>query len=50
MSRKLGLLNRTQNDWQAVEEITSVLRNFDKNDPIKYDFSLFGLCAFDGFR
>lgn len=50
VSRKLGLLNRTQNDWQAVEEITSVLRNFDKNDPIKYDFSLFGLGAFEGFR
>jgi uncharacterized protein (TIGR02757 family) len=50
VSRKLGLLTRTQNDWQAVEEITSVLRNFDKNDPIKYDFSLFGLGAFEGFR
>ena len=50
VSRKLGLLSRTQNDWQAVEEITCVLRNFDKNDPIKYDFSLFGLGAFEGFR
>lgn len=50
VSRKFGLLNRTQNDWQAVEEITSVLREFDKNDPIKYDFSLFGLGAFEGFR
>ena len=50
VSRKLALLKRTQNDWQAVEEITSVLRNFDKNDPIKYDFSLFGLGAFEGFR
>lgn len=50
VSRKLGLLNRNQNDWQAVEEITSVLRTFDKNDPIKYDFSLFGLGAFEGFR
>lgn len=50
VSRKLGLLTRTQNDWQAVEEITSMLRNFDKNDPIKYDFSLFGLGAFEGFK
>jgi len=50
VSRKLGLLTRSQNDWQAVEEITSVLRKFDKNDPIKYDFSLFGLGAFEGFR
>lgn len=50
VSRKLGLLTRTQNDWQAVEEITSVLREFDKKDPIKYDFSLFGLGAFEGFK
>lgn len=50
VSRKLGLLSRTQNDWQAVEEITAVLREFDKKDPIKYDFSLFGLGAFEGFK
>lgn len=50
ISRKLGLLNRTQNDWQAVEEITEVLKQFDAKDPIKYDFSLFGLGAFDGFK
>jgi uncharacterized protein (TIGR02757 family) len=50
VSRKLGLLKRTQNDWQAVEEITSVLKQFDKTDPVKYDFALFGLGAFEGFR
>lgn len=50
VSRKLGLLTRTQNDWQAVEEITAILRDFDKKDPIKYDFSLFGLGAFEGFK
>lgn len=43
VSRSLGLLRRSQNDWQTVEEITSVLRNFDANDPIKYDFALFGI-------
>ena len=43
ISRKLGLLQRKQNDWKTVEEITSVLRNFDADDPIKYDFALFGL-------
>lgn len=50
VSRKLGLLTRTQNDWQAVEEITTVLKQFDAKDPIKYDFSLFGLGAFEGFK
>ncbi|MBL7930748.1 MAG: TIGR02757 family protein [Bacteroidia bacterium] len=43
ISRKLGLLQRKQNDWQAVEEITSVLRIMDPADPIKYDFALFGI-------
>jgi len=43
VSRTLGLLKRTQNDWQAVEEITSVLKQLDPNDPVKYDFALFGI-------
>jgi uncharacterized protein (TIGR02757 family) len=43
VSRMLGLLQRKQNDWKAVEEVTVQLRKFDQNDPVKYDFSLFGL-------
>jgi uncharacterized protein (TIGR02757 family) len=43
VSRMLGLLSRKQNDWQAVEEVTSQLRQFDPLDPVKYDFALFGL-------
>lgn len=46
-SRALGLLSRKQNDWKAVEEVTANLRLFDPKDPIKYDFALFGLGAFD---
>ncbi len=42
-ARALGLLRRKQNDWKAVEEVTANLRKFDPNDPIKYDFALFGL-------
>jgi uncharacterized protein (TIGR02757 family) len=49
VGRKLGLLSRTQNDWQAVEEITQNLRKFDPLDPIKYDYALFGLGAFEKF-
>lgn len=49
VARKLGLLSRTQNDWKAVEEITASLRLFDQDDPIKYDFALFGLGAFEKF-
>ena len=47
VARKLGLLSRTQNDWKAVEEITEKLRGFDPEDPIKYDFALFGLGVFE---
>lgn len=49
VGRKLGLLTRKQNDWQAVEEITDNLRKFDPQDPIKYDYALFGLGAFEKF-
>lgn len=41
--RELGLLNRKSNDWKAVEELTASLRSFDANDPVRYDFALFGL-------
>lgn len=43
VGRNLGLITRKQNDWKTVEEITEVLRTFDADDPIKYDFALFGL-------
>jgi len=49
VSRKLGLLTRIQNDWKAVEEITAKLREFNPEDPIKYDFALFGLGVFEKF-
>jgi uncharacterized protein (TIGR02757 family) len=49
VARKLGLLHRKSNDWQAVEEVTQKLREFDPEDPIKYDFALFGLGAFEKF-
>lgn len=42
IARKLRLLERKQDDWQAVEELTANLRLFDPNDPVKYDFALFG--------
>lgn len=47
VARAYNILTRKQNDWKAVEEITDVLRQFDPNDPIKYDFSLFGIGVFE---
>ena len=48
MGRALGLLTRKQSDWKAVEQITASLRAFDADDPVKYDFSLFG-AGIDGY-
>jgi uncharacterized protein (TIGR02757 family) len=48
-ARRLGLLTRKQDDWKALEELMIELRNFDAVDPVKYDFALFGLGAFEGF-
>lgn len=43
VARRLGLLHRKQTDWRAVQELTDKLREFDPEDPVKYDFALFGL-------
>ncbi len=49
VARKLGLLTRRQNDSRAVSELDSHLRAMDSTDPVKYDFALFGLGAFEGY-
>jgi len=43
IARKLGLLKRAQNDYLAVNELDKKLREMDIEDPVKYDFALFGL-------
>lgn len=42
VARRLGLLERNINDWQAAKELTVRLKSFDPADPVKYDFALFG--------
>jgi uncharacterized protein (TIGR02757 family) len=49
VARKFGLLRRKQTDWMAGLELTSHLKEFDKNDPVKYDFALFALGAAEKF-
>jgi uncharacterized protein (TIGR02757 family) len=49
IARKLGLLKRKQNDCKAVAELDKVLRTFDRHDPVKYDFALFGLGVTESF-
>lgn len=49
VARKLGLLKRKQNNAKALKELDIKLRNLDPLDPVKYDFALFGLGAFEHF-
>ncbi len=50
VARSFGLLNRIQNDWLATDELTRTLRQFDKTDPVKYDYALFGLGVNEKFK
>lgn len=49
IARKLGLLKRMQNDAKALSELDQNLRKMDIEDPVKYDFALFGLGVFEKF-
>ena len=42
-ARALGLLERKANDRKAVMELTALLRDFRPEDPVVYDFALFGI-------
>ena len=43
VARKLGLITRKNTDWETAVELTENLKRFDSQDPVKYDFALFGL-------
>ncbi|HFB99252.1 MAG TPA: TIGR02757 family protein [Phaeodactylibacter sp.] len=43
VARQFGLLQRKQTDWKSVIELTNNLKQLDANDPVKYDFALFGI-------
>ncbi|MDH4944004.1 TIGR02757 family protein [Sulfurimonas sp. C5] len=43
VSKRLGLLQRKTYDLQAAIELTETLKEFDKEDPLKYDFALYRL-------
>ena len=50
VARKLKLITRKQVDWQTATELTLNLQQFDSNDPVKYDFALFGLGIEEHFQ
>lgn len=43
VARRFGLIRRKQTDWQTAMELTHALRAMDRDDPVKFDFALFGL-------
>lgn len=49
VARKLRLIKRKQADWQTALELTHSLQKLDPEDPVKYDFALFGLGVEDHF-
>jgi uncharacterized protein (TIGR02757 family) len=40
ISRRLGLTDRSAADWKTAIDVTRHLRCLDRDDPVKYDFSL----------
>jgi uncharacterized protein (TIGR02757 family) len=46
VSLNLGLIKRKTYDLQAAIELTEKLKEFDPNDPIKYDFALYRIGQF----
>jgi uncharacterized protein (TIGR02757 family) len=49
VARRMNLLQRTQNDWKAASELTVQLRRLSPEDPVQYDFALFGLGVMERF-
>ena len=43
IARRFNLIHRKQSDWKGAVELTENLRKFDSEDPVKYDFALFGI-------
>lgn len=42
-ARNLGILERKSNDRKAVEQLTATLRTLRPEDPVFYDYALFGI-------
>jgi uncharacterized protein (TIGR02757 family) len=49
VARNLDLMKRKSNDARALHELDQSLRELDAEDPVRYDFALFGLGVFEGF-
>jgi uncharacterized protein (TIGR02757 family) len=50
VARRLGLIKRKGVDWHTAVELTGNLKEFDPEDPVKYDFALFGMGVENNFE
>ncbi len=49
VAHRFLVLERKPIDWLAAKELTAYLRTLDPNDPVKYDFALFGMGVMEKF-
>ena len=49
VAKRFGLMERKLPDWQAAEELTAYFRTIDPEDPVRFDFALFGLGVLEKF-
>jgi uncharacterized protein (TIGR02757 family) len=49
VAKRFGLITRPQADWPSAIELTDNLKRMDSDDPVRYDFALFGLGVMEKF-
>lgn len=49
VAKRFNMITRQQTDWLAAQELTEYLRKLCAEDPVKYDFALFGLGVVEKF-
>ncbi len=49
VAKRFGLITRPQADWPSAIELTENLKRMDSDDPVRYDFALFGLGVMEKF-
>lgn len=50
VARALGLLDHKNDNWNAAISLTDRLKEFDANDPVKFDIALFCAGLFENFE
>lgn len=50
VTQRMGLLDHTKPDWNTAVQLTRNLKELDPNDPVKFDYALFGLGVLEKFR